>query len=37
LRVTDGNGLHSDQAFSVTVLAKPKFTLYLPLVISAVR
>jgi uncharacterized repeat protein (TIGR01451 family) len=37
LRVTDEDGLYSDQTFSVVVLAKPEFALYLPLVVRAAR
>lgn len=33
LRVTDEDGLYSEQTFFVTVLARPEFTVYLPLLV----
>ncbi|MCB8987848.1 MAG: DUF11 domain-containing protein [Ardenticatenaceae bacterium] len=37
LRVTDKADRYSEQTFSVTVLAKPAFTLYLPLLVQGER
>ncbi|MCA9872219.1 MAG: DUF11 domain-containing protein [Anaerolineales bacterium] len=37
LRVTDEADRYSEQTFSVTVLAKPVFTLYLPLLVQGER